>query len=153
MMNEAPFSPLDNNSVSSSDLFSIISELSCRRLLGRLALECGESPCGFLFISPALTAELIKIFSMLPATETGARGTISFDTTRLALRLHGGSLLEMSELVRIAKLSALAGFDEHYTGGDTVEFASQISPNEEYPIYAISPEHLREIFRKYFPSL
>ena len=153
MIKKSFVSAFDNHSVSSQDLFSIIDELSERRMLGRLDLVAEVTPCGFLMISPTLTAELVKAFSTLPCDGHGKRASIVFERASLSLCIHDGSFLSFNELVHIARISSLAGFDKKYKTEDCIKFSATITPTEEHMLYAVSINKLREIFRKYFPGL
>ena len=152
-MRARSISPLDSRSVVSYDLFSILSELSERRMLGSLNLVKDAAPRGFLAISPKLTAELIKVLSTLPADAIGRHTSIVFDRDRISLRIYDYTLLEYSNLIRIAKLCAFAGFSRKTKKDESFEFAAIIYPSEEYYVYALSINRLRDVFRKYFPEL
>ena len=146
-------SSFDNASVASCDLFSIVEELSARRMLGRLDLVTDATPSGFLLISPLLTAELIKTFSALPCDGSGRHTSIVFGQDHLSLYILDGSFLSFNELVHIARISSLAGFDKKQKNGSSIEFCATITPSEEHYLYAISRSKLRDIFKRYFPQL
>ena len=153
-MISAPFfSSFDNHSVSSQNLFSIIDELSKRRMLGKLDLVAEVPPCGFLLISPYLTAELIKAFSSLPCDENGRRASIVFCRDSLSLCIHDSPFISFNELVHIARISSLAGFDKKHRSESIIKFSATTTSTEEHSLYAISMNKLREIFKKHFPGL
>lgn len=153
MMNDGFHSAFDATSVSVSDLREVVDELNDKQLLGRLTLNSEKYRRGFLLISPALTAELMKTFATLPSKRTEDVSCFSFAADHISFRIFDGSFLAGSELAHISKLASLAGFDRKYKNGSSFEFRSRIEPSEEHFIYAISKNRLRDIFRMYFPQI
>ena len=152
-MRSRSVSAFDSDSIATYDLFSILDELDERRMLGSLNIAKDVAPKGFLLISPALTAELIKILSTLPADEIGRHTSITLDRERVSLCIYDSSLLKYSDLVRIARICTFAGFNKKSKSGESMVFAATVYPSEEQYVYAISINRLRNVFRRYFPEL
>lgn len=143
----------DFNSISATDLFEILGELNDKRLLGCIELLSDSSPEGFLRLSPTLTARLIKAMSVLPLDKDGRQADICFSTELLSLCIYECSFLQLNEILHLAKLSSLAGFNKKHKNGSALEFNADIYPKDERAIYAISKNMLRDIFKDCFPEL